>query len=79
MSQYRIVQISEPFFVVEELVATHEEGYWPWSKGKIVENWERAFLTEVRFYRTSTFLSQQAAQNWIDDRHKYPIVVKQPA
>jgi hypothetical protein len=74
-TEYRIVQVADSIFHVER--AYHYTlRYWPWSKPVAKTRWVvGAGLPDSAL----PFKSQEAAQKWIDDRRKYPIVVKYPA
>lgn len=48
------------------------DSWKPWVKRRWVEEWQ-----SQRFI--PPFKTIEQAQKWIDDKRKYPIVVKQPA
>lgn len=85
MAKYRIVQVSTCGFVVEKawqnVVVT---GWLWWKKYETVERWlpigkapyMRGFPSPPAKH---PFRSQAAAQQWIDDKRKYPIVIKENA
>lgn len=78
--QYRIVQVSDTAFVVEELRRVPRDGFWPWAKRCWVEEWNHARLSAGPLAPfVPPFKSVEQAQKWIDDKRKYPIVIKQPA
>lgn len=73
-TEYRIVQMADHTFVVDRI---EEYNYtpWPWSKPETRRHWARVGCGTV----ARPFPSQDEAQKFIDDRRKYPIVVKHPA
>lgn len=78
--KYRILQAGDNEFVVEALRMVPRERPWPWTKREWVEQWDCARLSAGPMApRVPTFKSEQGAQKWIDDKRKYPIVVKEPA
>lgn len=84
MEQYRIVQTSDSWYMVEELTRKWVAGAW-WQPGQWVEHWERSARDDWKDFipafgpRCRQFESEAAAQKWIDDKRKYPLVIKQPA
>jgi hypothetical protein len=80
---FRIVQISDSNFTVEELRMVPRDSWKPWVKRRWVEEWNRVRFGLSAFHSMAPlvppFLSVEAAQKWIDDKRQYPLVVKQPA
>lgn len=76
--QYRIVQVADNLFIVEELcrIRIPRYGFFGFGKTRWVEEWNRV---GAGGRPTPPLLSEAQAQKWIDDKRKYPIVVKQPA
>lgn len=85
MGKYRIVQVSDNGFVVEEswenIVTT---GSLWWKRYKTIDRWipigsapyMRGFPTPPA---KPPFRSEAEAQKWISDKQKYPIIIKEPA
>lgn len=73
--EYRIVQVSDSVFNVERAYYSTYR-YWPWSSPVLVVRWG---IGAGMMNHALPFKSQEAAQKWIDDKRKYPIVVKHPA
>jgi hypothetical protein len=85
MAKYRIVQVGDTAFVVEEnwenVIST---GSLWWKRYTTVDRWipiggapyMRGFPSPPP---RPPFGSEAAAQKWINDKRKYPIVVKDPA
>jgi hypothetical protein len=70
--EYRIVQVADHTFNVQR--AYHSTyRHWPWSSPVPKVEWLP--VDRIPF----PFKSEEHAQKWIDDKRKYPIVVKQPA
>jgi hypothetical protein len=75
MAEYRIVQVADGVFNVEKAYRdTFKQ--WPWSKPVERCKWiVGAGLPD----HALPFKTEAAAQKWIDDKRKYPIVIKHPA
>ncbi len=87
MTQYRIVQVGDRAFAVEQLwLRSIVYGIWWWAKAETVEEWlpigrcpclpGSGIPSPPAF---PSFATEAAAQKWIDDKRKYPMVVKEPA
>ena len=76
MAEYRIVQTGDNVFIVEKVHHFTEDGKWPWSRPVPVSEWRAALGFPGCPY---PFKSQEAAEKWLADHRKYPIVVKHPA
>jgi hypothetical protein len=73
---YRITQSADHTFHVEKLCTFLKPRRWPWSE-KVYEDRFVKVLNKVN--ATHRFTSEAEAQKWIDDKRKYPIVVKEHA
>lgn len=85
MAKYRIVQVGANAFVVEESWENvFVTGSLWWKKFQVIDRWipigsapyMRGFPTPPA---KPPFRSQEDAQQWIDDKRKYPIVIKENA
>lgn len=70
---YRIVQVSDHCFHVETQRTYLKARPWPWSK----KEYGTEFVSAMPI--AFPFNNEAHAQKWIDDRRKYPIVVKEVA
>ena len=81
--RYRIVQVKDDAWMVERLRKKPRFGFWPWEKTTWIDEWERSardsFHEGVAEPFCRCFPTIEAAQKWIDDYRKYPLVVKDPA
>jgi hypothetical protein len=78
--QYRIVQTGDDSFRVEEMRLVPIDSWKPWVKRQWVEEWHWAtFSGHHMAPAVPPFKTIEQAQKWVDDKRKYPIVVKQPA
>lgn len=83
--KYRIIQHSDVLFGVQELRMVPRDSWKPWVKRRWVEEWEDSAIyieksdSGMLYPCPRRFPSPDEAQKWIDDKRKYPIVVKEPA
>ena len=80
--KYRIVQVSDVSFMVQELRMVVRTSILPWVKQQWIEEWNDTakYIAKsdsgMLFPVPKLFASEADAQKWVDDKRKYPIVVK---
>ena len=82
--EYRIIQVDDERFGVEELDVVIRNERSPFGKRERVETWRptAVYVEKIGdgFYPLPRRWPTQAeAQKWLDDHRKYPLVVKHPA
>lgn len=80
-TSYRIIQTADESFAVERLVKEYRRAAgWRWWRTTPVLVWRPSALKGFGGCTyPQTFKTEAAAQKWIDDTRKYPLVVKEPA
>lgn len=82
--EYRIIQVADEQFGVQELDVIIRNERNPFGKRERVETWQDTAVYVKKVGNTFCPLprrwpTQAEAQKWVDDHRKYPLVVKCPA